>query len=232
MSPRSRVSEEKSPWAKADGLVFLGVHVSWQARVSDLEYNTSLAERWEERFSDWDIDERVVKLNAPSDGYYVRLSDGHAEFRVESAVAYGHALEHFRQLIEGLDRVRRQKRNVYIDAQYLLPVAEEFEALVKRLESSLLNTAFGLSLQAEMHDFAYLADFHRDGDSFQLNLGPVRAPEVRRRVAAKNLVTLPEVAIFYKVSSGRQASRGAHQLGAFVDHIFELGRLVARRLSA
>ncbi len=218
-----------SAWSEAHHLVFLGFRVAWRSSISDLSMNTQLAERWEPSVTDSSADGRTLRLSLRSEGYAIRLMDGGAEFRMESEAAYERAITHSQELLEQLEG-RRHPRVMSLDSQYLVPFDETFEVLVSKLGSALLNTSLAPDFGAQLSDLAYLADFQRGDMPFQLNVGPLRAHEVPRRVAAQNLKEIPDVAIFYGLTV-RAAPRLLTNMRDLSESIFELGNLVARRLS-
>lgn len=105
---------------------------------------------------------------------------------------------------------------------------------MKGLSSQLLNNRFPTSLDFTLKDFNYLMDVDVDGKWFQLNIGVVRAHEIRDRVRARHLVHFPEVAIFCNVSHRWSVEEEEGQteasLGAVINQILDIGRRVVGEL--
>lgn len=219
-----------NPWAQAQGLVFLGVSILWRRTISDLTLCTEIAERWEPAFSTWSADRRTIRLDSPSAGYFVQLSDGAATFQVESPAGYDQARIHFRELVDALDGARRQHPRVIAECQYLLPITAEFDVLLKHLETALLNSTFARELAAEVYDLAYLADFRRGSSTFQIGAGALRPHEVSKRVSARKIDSIAPVSLFYSVMIRQALGMGVSDLDELLADGFRLGSTLSVRL--
>src|SRR5262245_6001716 len=129
-------------WSLADGLVFIGVSLRWRSRLSDLEGIEKLAMTWEEQFQDWRRDESAIFLSAQPIGYNVQLSPGQANFTIESAQGCAQAEAHVEALINHLESGGREKRVALVEAQFLFPSADDFNALLSRAEQGLFSRTF------------------------------------------------------------------------------------------
>ena len=213
-----------SGWAAARHLVFFGQQIAWRSSVSDFQMNSALAERWEPTVTTARGDGRAFILGVKSEGYGIRLMDGAANFRVESEAAYERSLTHTHELLEGLQDSRRNRQTALaLQAQYLVPMDEPFEEVVKRLHGTLYNHSLADAFGAELSDLAYLADFRRDDMRFQLSIGAVRSHEIRQRVIAEDILPeLYDVAIFYNLAVFRAVPKSVITLSGFSDSAFEI----------
>ena len=184
--------------------VFVGVDVSWRARISDLGMNTSIAEIWEDVFPSWDLEGRDVHLRSRPLRYRANLGDGTARFMLDGLPGWDLAVDHVDAFLEHLREHDRRTTQVRATVQHLVPVEDQFDDLVEKLVDRLLHHEFYYSL-GEPADFAYLVDVIRDGVPHQLAIGALRAHEVSRKVAAQIVDHVPERSIFAEVT-GRYVS--------------------------
>jgi hypothetical protein len=155
----------------------------------------------------------------------VRLDDGAAYFTTESAAAYSQAVLHVTELLGKLTKDQDAPGFLNIEAQYLQPVNCEFDKLVAHLDERLANPLVRDSVGGKTVDLAYLVDMVVKGIWRQVNIGPVRASEVRRRVAARvPRGQPPAVAIFLSVTSRKPFRHELGELSALVSNTSELGR--------
>jgi hypothetical protein len=222
-----------SPWLRRDNhLVYLRIEIKWRPAVSDLSMNTGLAEKWEGRFTNWSADERSFRFAEVKKAFRATLSDGRAQFHIESDPAFDQGVVSVIELFSELERRRRNVQSMASTAQFLQPCADDFESMVNVVNTRLLNNEFPTRLGFELKDVAYLADFDVGGHWFQVNAGAVRAHEVPRRVKALTLKDIPPVAYFYSVtgmkSTGEINARGTVEL---VEQLLDIGSRVSKELT-
>ncbi len=219
----------------ARGLVFVGLWIQWNRRISDLSFNTRLAEVWEETFDHWSIDDRHVHLGSGALGYSLDLRDGSAKFVVQLPKATLRLLrEHAKQMIAALQQSGRTGISILTEGQYLEPVeCAEFEVLMNSMAHKLLNTQFADHVGAKLTDLAYLVDFEAAGQWFQVQAGPLRASEIPKRVQSdpRRLGKIPEFARYYSVSSRAQIGAGEFDLDMFWQRVANLGASIAQELT-
>ncbi len=187
-------------WSNHPGLVFAGIRLAWKAAASDAEFHRTLGARWAGQFGKWKAEGGQVELDAPEQGYFVRLNVGHAHFRNENEQALRRAFGDIEEwFAEGGNT--RQGLRVNCEVQYVHAASMDFEHLVRHLEAKALNPALQRSLGMELEDLAYLTDCIREGRWHQVNWGPIRSHEVPRRVAALTLNDVPPVALFCSLTT-------------------------------
>ena len=213
---------------EAPGLVFMGIGVHWRRRLSDLSMNTVLAERWESQFQTWRISDREVNLTDSQNRYHAVLSDGVAQFLIESVAGYDLALEHASEVLQELPDLAKTKTR--IETQYLLPSADSFEEKMSYLASKLLDVGLLKSLGGELHDFNYLSDVRIDDQWYQLNIGAVRDNEIRRRVRARHLIQLPPVATFCNIALIGMVIKSESDFRAAISQTLDVGRRITGEL--
>ena len=214
---------------EASGLVFVGVGLHWKSRPSDLQTNMELAEEWQEDFPVWGATGRDVTLQDQPQRYRVNLSDGSAQFRIETATGYDLAVEHMGRLLERVPAARFAGRFGRIEVQFLRSTELEFSERVEKVAPRLLNDTFPTSQRAEMQDFAYLMDFEIDGRFFQVNIGVVRKHEVSHRVTA-TIVKPPAVGTFYNITHRWKPEGTADDLARAFDRTLSVGRGIVDEL--
>lgn len=226
---RTDPKKDGDPWTQSKSLVFVGVELLWRKSIADLAMHTAFGERWERDFANWRISDRSVRL-VGTDRYTLTLADGTAEFRIENKSGYARAANHFEDLAQVVAS-EREKPRLRIQTEYLLavPDVQPFDEVVKSLSEKLYKDEFHDSLKAELYDFAYLADFRRNGYIFQLSIGVLKAAEVNSRVSAMNLNNPPEVSIFYSISTHKALSAAAHLSGVLRDAL-DTARIVQGRV--
>jgi hypothetical protein len=190
-----------NPWASSPGLVFLGFQITWKSKISDFERNQQFAQEWENDFLSWEAHDRRVELENKKLGYFVSLSDGAVYFQSENVDAYEKALEHATQLLGVLVEQKNEKAVARFEAQFIIASDKEFLEHQEALRPKLLQESFATAIEATVLDFAYLADVVIDGRWYQINIGPVRAQEIPRRIAARTVKDYPQVATFLSVTS-------------------------------
>ena len=223
-------SEIQTDWPTRPGLVFIGLAVLWRRQVADLRMNMALAEQWSNRFATWSATDRTIGLIDPAKRIGVTLEDGSAQFEVESDAALHQAISCIDELIGTLRERGTKAVHVHPEAQYLHEVEAEFEELVRRIGPKFVGSDIIKSVGTELTDFAFLVDVRYKGESFQINAGPVRAKEVRRRVAARFLPHIPKVAAFVKVTGSVPMKSGELAVMPILEMAFELGSSVQREL--
>lgn len=217
-------------WAAANGLVFLGFRVEWHPQLSDWEMNQRQGERWEREFTKWEITNRELTLSVAQAGYYVRLSDGVADFRCESEAAYLMALSHAGELVARLVRERHTGATTAMELQFLVPVETGFEALVGVLDKRLLKPDILATVNARLFDAAYLVDTRIGGTFYQFNIGPLRAREIRGRVTARHLKSYPEVSLFVSISTRKPFQYEASDLASYVRNTINIGNTITKEI--
>jgi hypothetical protein len=209
-----------APW-----LVFVGIGLHWPSRPSDLGRNTALAEDWQENFGHWNIEERVVSLQDRNNLYRVMLTDGSAQFLIETVPGYQLALSHVPQLLAGLPANTRANCRGRMEAQYLRPWEGNFAERVSGLAPRLMNERFPTSLPGQLKDFAYLSDVAIEKTMYQLSIGVVKKSELPHRVKA-TLKSPPAVATFCNIAQHWEAMGTAEDCTNALSRTLSVGRSI------
>lgn len=229
MTSRSpTVSETLEARLDAPSLVFVGIAIHWKPRPADLTTHTLLAEQWRDRFSSWQIADRTVSLQDLRNRYSVSLSDGKAQFLVETPHGLDRALEQVPQFLDQLPPESRERRG-RIETQYLRSSELAFENRLEEVAPRLIRETFPTSVSMKLKDFAYMSDFELEGDVFQLSIGVVRKDEIPRRVYAR-VPNAPAVATFCNIAQTWGSIEKANDCMAALDRTLSVGRLIMNEL--
>ena len=149
------------------------------------------------------------------------ISDGRAQFMVETAEGYGAAMGHLAEVLSGIGASGQKVARGHIELQYLRSSDAGFAERVQVVSKKLLNVNFPTSAPV-LTDFAYLADFEMDGHPVQLNIGVVRKDEISRRVKG-TVLNPPDVATFCNVSTTWGPVASATDVTNALDRTLSLG---------
>ena len=222
-----KVEEAPAPKFKQAVAVFVGVDLSWRARISDLGMNTEIAESWEDLFSSWDVDGRIVQLRSRPHRYRVSLRDGVAKFLLDGPASWDLAVDHVQTYLAHLHERGRGRVRVQATVQHLVPVEEEFDSLLEKLVGKLFNHAFYRSLGDPL-DMAYVVDVVRDGINHQISIGALRGHEIQRKVSAQLIDHYPERSIFVEVTGHNATVEGVDfDAAEHLSGLREFGRSLA-----
>lgn len=214
---------------EAPGLVFVGIGIHWVRRPSDLETHTLLAEQWRSQFSTWSIQGREVDLDDRRNRYQVSLTDGSAQFLIETVHGYERAMEQVPQLLDRLPTEVRSSGHGRLETQYLRPSRKGFQDRLTELAPRLIAGNFPASMSSKLKDFAYMADFDIEGENFQFHIGVVSRAEVSRRVFA-TVANPPAVATFCNIAQEWDDINNAGDCTAALDRTLAVGRRIMSEL--
>jgi hypothetical protein len=167
-----------------------------------------------------------VSLEDRRNRYRISLTDGSAQFLIETVHGLERAGEQVPQLLDKLPPELRSRGHGRVETQYLVPSTLGFPDRVAELAPRLISEKFPSSLSAKLKDFAYLADLELAGEWFQVNIGVVRKNEVPLRVSAR-VKDPPKVATFCNVAlDSWKGIQKASDCTAALDRTLMVGRQI------
>jgi hypothetical protein len=229
--PATDSPRKTSAFLRGSGLVFVGVKLTWEPRLSDHSLLTSVAESWEDVFGHWSNSDGSIHVGHSAVGYCVDLNPGNVQLMLQiPELALPLANRQLSELLTILHGRGRKGVSALLTAQFLHPATAGFEELLRSMSGKLFQLSFLERLGADVHDMSYLMDLVIDQQWFQISAGALRADEVLDRVASTKLSSVPDTSLFISVSTRWSVAEGDLQLSPHLQKVLVVGENLAKEL--